>query len=276
MITVKKLASIAFGLCVAMAAPLSVKASEEIMVNGSTTVLPIMQKASEAYMAANPNVSIAIAGGGSGNGIKALIDGFTTVAMASRDIKANELERAKAKKVFPERFAVGLDALVPIVHPKNDVDSLSLTQLKDIYAGRITNWKDVGGKDAEIVVISRDTSSGTYETWEDLVMKKEKVKPAALLQASSGAAVQAVSKNQNAIGYIGIGYMNPLIKGLTIDGLQATAESAMKREWPLARELYIFTNGKPTGAVEAFITFLLDPKKGQKAVLDVGFVPINQ
>lgn len=262
-------------LCAAMLAVGSLaRAAEMITVNGSTTVLPIMQSVSEAYMAANPNVEIALSGGGSGNGIKALIEGQTMIAMSSRDINAGEVDQAKAKGVNPVRIAVAVDALMPVVHPGNKVSALSLGQLKDIYLGKITNWKELGGADANIVVISRDTSSGTYETWSEMVMKKEKVAPSSLLQASNGAVVQAVSKNKNAIGYIGIGYMNDTLKALTLDGKTATPDTALSREWPLSRELYVFTNGAPQGAVKTFIAYLLDPAQGQKAVREVGFVPL--
>ena len=252
------------------------KAAEEMVINGSTTVLPIIQKVTENYTASHPGVDIALSGGGSGNGIKALIDGLATIAMSSRDIKSSEVEQAAAKGVKPVRVAVAVDALVPVVHPKNPVQALSLAQLKDIYAGRVTNWKELGGNDTKIVVISRDTSSGTYETWEEMVMKKEKVMPAALLQASNGAVVQAVSKNPNAIGYVGIGYMDPSIKGLQIGDLKATPENALNKSWPLARELYLFTNGEAKGAAGEFIAYLLDPAKGQKAVLEAGFVPLQK
>lgn len=260
----------------ALACVLPAQAKEELVINGSTTVLPIVQIVSESYMAANPNVDIALSGGGSGNGMKALIDGLTTIAMSSRDIKSSEKDLAAKKGVDPVRTAVAVDALVPVVNPENKVKSLSLEQLKDIYTGKITNWKEVGGADGKIVVISRDTSSGTYETWESLVMKGAKVMPQALLQASNGAVVQAVAKNRNAIGYIGIGYMNDTLKGLNIGELVATPENALSRKWPLARELYLFTNGQPQGTAGAFIKYMLDPEKGQKAVLKAGFVPLSK
>lgn len=225
--------------------PAQAKAADEIVVNGSTTVLPIMQKVSEAYMAANPNVQIALSGGGSGNGIKALLDGLANIAMSSRDIKGSEKELAAKKGINPVRTAVAVDALVPVVNPKNPINELSLDQLKDIYTGKITNWKELGGADANIVVVSRDTSSGTYETWEEMVMKKAKVMPKALLQASNGAVEQVVAKNPNAIGYVGLGYLAPSIKGLHIGKVAASAETALSKEWPLSRELYVFTNGEP-------------------------------
>lgn len=251
-------------------------AATDVIINGSTTVLPVMQKAGEAFMAVNPGVHLVISGGGSGNGIKALNDGLCQVAMSSRDMKANEKELAASKGVRPVRFAVAVDALVPVTHPSNLANGLSREQLRDIFTGKITNWKEVGGQDAKIVVVSRDTSSGTYETWEEMVMQKQKVTPAALLQASNGAVVQVVSKNKNAIGYIGFGYRDKSTKSLNVDGKEATPQTALARAWPIARELYIFTNGEPTGAVKDLIAFLLDPQKGQKAVLEVGFIPLEK
>ncbi|MDR1660407.1 MAG: phosphate ABC transporter substrate-binding protein, partial [Desulfovibrio sp.] len=194
-------------------------AAEEIVINGSTTVLPVMQKAGEAFMAANPNIALAISGGGSGNGIKALNEGLCHIAMSSRDIKSSEVTQGKANKVNPVRTAVAVDALVPVVHPENPVKALSTAQLRDIYAGKIANWKEVGGKDGKIVLISRDTSSGTFETWETMIMKGEKISPAALLQASNGTVVQSVAQNRRAIGYIGFGYLNDSIKKLDVDGI---------------------------------------------------------
>lgn len=249
-------------------------AKEEIVINGSTTVLPVMQKVAESYMAINNDVDLVVSGGGSGNGIKALTDGLCTIAMSSRDMKDNERELAQKKGVNPVRIPVAVDALVPVVHPSNPVQSLTLEQLRAIYMGEVTNWKDLGGADKAIAVISRDTSSGTYETWEELVMKKAKVAPSALLQASNGAVTQVVSKNPNAIGYIGFGYLDKSVKGLNVGNVQATAEAALKREWPLARELYLFTNGQPAGNTKKLIDYFLHPQKGQKAVAEVGFIPL--
>lgn len=262
-------------LALSLAVP-AFAAKDEIVINGSTTVLPVMQKVSEDFMAAHPNVDISLSGGGSGNGIKALNDGLCQVAMSSRDMKSNENELAKSKGVDPVRTAVAVDALVPVVHPSNPAANLSADQLRDIYIGTITNWKELGGADAKIVIISRDTSSGTYETWEEMIMKKQKVSPAALLQASNGAVVQAVSKNKNAIGYVGFGYLDKSVKALKVNGLEATPATALSREWPIARELYIFTNGQPQGAVKQLVEYILDPMKGQKAVLEVGFIPLEK
>ena len=259
-----------------VAAAPAAAAQQEVIISGSTTVLPVMQKAGEAFMAANPDINLAISGGGSGNGIKALNEGLCDIAMSSRDIKDSEVEQGKAKGVTPVRTSVAVDALVPVVHPENPIKELSSDQLRAIYAGKVSNWKELGGKDENIVVVSRDTSSGTFETWIELIMKSEKVAPTALLQASNGAVVQAVAKNRRAIGYIGFGYLNSSLKKLDVNGVEATAATALSKQWPIARELYIFTNGEPSGAGKKLVDFLVDPQKGQKAVAEVGFIPLQK
>ena len=146
-------------------------AAQQVVINGSTTVLPVVQKAGEAFMASHPDVELSISGGGSGNGIKALIEKQCDIAMSSRDIKEKEVEAAKKNGVTPNRVVVAIDAIVPVVNPANPVAALTTAQLRDIYAGKITNWKELGGQDSKIVVISRDTSSGTFECWQELIMQ---------------------------------------------------------------------------------------------------------
>ena len=185
-----------------------------LVIKGSTTVLPIAQKMAEAFMKKNPDTTISISGGGSGNGIKALIDGSTNIADSSRFIKEKEVKLAVEKGIYPVPFAVAYDCIVPVVHPDNSLEDVSLDQLKAVYKGEIKNWKDLGGADKKITVVSRDTSSGTYEVWKKIVMKEERVFPGALVQASNGAVAQAVAKNEYAIGYVGIGYLNKELKAL--------------------------------------------------------------
>lgn len=245
-----------------------------IVIKGSTTVLPVAQKTLEAYMKANPGVNISLSGGGSGDGIKALVDKMTDIANSSREIKEKEVELAKAKGVNPVATIVAIDAIVPIVHPRNKVSNLTIDQLSQIYQGKITNWKEVGGDDLQIVLISRDSSSGTFEAWGEMVLHKAKVTPKAQLQASNGAIVQAISKNRYAIGYIGLGYVNKSVKPLTVNGIQASLKTALSKEYPVARPLYMYTNGKPAGDVAKYINFVLSPA-GQKLIADVGYVPIT-
>ena len=249
-------------------------AVENLAVNGSTTVLPVGQATAEAYMKKNPSVNIAISGGGSGNGIKALIDKTTQIAMSSREMKKEEIELAKSRGVNPVEHKVAIDALTPVVHPSNPVANLTIEQLSLIYQGKIRNWKEVGGKDLQIVVVSRDTSSGTYESWQEKILHKEKVSPRAQLQASSGAVVQAVSKNRYAVGYIGIGYLNKSVKALTVNGVVANDVNALKGSYPIARPLYYYTNGQPKGVVAEYVKFVTGPE-GQKIVKKEGFVPIK-
>lgn len=245
-----------------------------IRVDGSTTVLPIAQKVSEAYMKEYPEVTISVSGGGSGNGIKGIIDGTVDIGDSSRFIKEEEVKLAVEKGGYPVPFAIGYDCIVPVVHPSNTVSNLTLDQLKAIYKGEITNWKDLGGPDLKIVVISRDTSSGTYEVWEEKIMKKEKVSPAAMLQASNGAIVQAVSTNKFAVGYIGLGYVNKTVKPVTVNGTAGTEETTLNGTYPISRPLFMFTRGWPTGDTLNFINYVLLPQKGQKLVKEAGFVPL--
>ena len=264
-------------ICVAaaLATVINVGVAGDLVINGSTTVLPIVQKAAETFSKENPAITISLSGGGSGNGMKALVDGLATIAMSSRDIKESETKLAQTKGVVPVRTAVAVDAIVPVVSNANPVKNISMANLKAVYEGKIKNWKELGGADAPIVVVSRDSSSGTFETWESLVMKKARVTPRALLQTSNGTVVQTVAKNKNAIGYIGIGYVDGQTKPLTVDGKAASAQAAKDKTWPLSRELYFFTNGTPAGDAKVFVDWMIDPAKGQKAVKETGFVPLS-
>jgi len=248
-------------------------AAENVVIKGSTTVLPVAQAALEAYMKAHPGVNISLSGGGSGEGIKGLIDRTADIATSSREIKPKEVELAKSKGVAPVAHTVAIDALTPIVHPRNSVNNLTIDQLSQIYQGKIKNWKEVGGDNLQIVIVSRDSSSGTFESWGQLVLNNAKVSPRAQLQASSGSVVQAVSKNRYAIGYVGIGYLNQSVKALTVNGIAASAKTALSKEYPIARPLYMYTDGQPIGVVAGFIKFVLSPA-GQKLVAREGFVPV--
>jgi phosphate transport system substrate-binding protein len=247
--------------------------AESIVIKGSTTVLPIAQAALEAYMKATPGAKISLSGGGSGEGIKALIDQSTDIATSSREIKESEIALAKSKGVSPTAAVVAIDAILPIVNPKNRIKDLTIDQLSQIYQGKIVNWKEVGGEDLQIVVISRDSSSGTFESWSELVLNKAKVTQRAQLQASNGAIVQAVSKNRYALGYIGLGYLDKSVKAVTVNGVQASAKTAIAKTYPISRPLYMYTNGEPKGETAKFIAFVLGPE-GQKIVAREGFVPV--
>jgi len=250
-------------------------AGSSIVIKGSTTVLPVAQGTLEAFMKKNPGVQMSLSGGGSGEGAKALIDKTAHIANMSREMKKEEIELAKTKGVNPVANVVANDAIVPVVHPKNKVKNLSIDQLSQIYQGKITNWKEVGGEDLKIVVISRDSSSGTFESWDHFVMKKSKVAPQAQMLASNGAIVTAVAKNRYAISYLGIGYVNKSVKPLQVNGITASIATALSREYPLSRELYMYTDGDATGDVAKYIDFVKSPA-GQKIVVKEGFVPLTE
>jgi phosphate transport system substrate-binding protein len=245
-----------------------------LVLKGSTTVLPIVQKVAEAFMKEHPDVRISIAGGGSGNGVKALIDGTCDAAMSSRFIKKQEVDLAVGRGVYPVPFSIAYDCILPVVHPSNTVTNLTVEQMRNIYKGTIRNWKEVGGPDREIVVVSRDTSSGTYEVWEELVLGGDKVYPGALLQASNGAVVQTIAKNKNAIGYIGIGYVNPEVKSLSVNDIVGSEESTLAGTYPISRPLFMFTPGWPKAEAQRFLNYLMHPQKGQPLVRESGFVPL--
>ncbi len=246
-----------------------------IAINGSTTVLPIAQKVAEAFMKEHPDVKISVSGGGSGNGIKALIDGTTDIADASRAMKDEEVEMAKGKGTKPVEFVVAYDCIVPVVHPDNPLKNITVDQLKAIYMGKVKNWEEIGGSDKPVVVISRDTSSGTYEVWEEKVMKKERVYPGALLTASSGAIIQTVSKNSNAIGYVGHGYVDKSVKSLSVNGIMGSKETTLNKTYPISRPLFMYTRIQPAGDIKTFMDYVLNKDKGQKLVEISGFVPLN-
>lgn len=258
-------------ICLAIAA--TAFSAETIVVKGSTTVLPVAQATAEAYMAGHPGIDVSISGGGSGNGIKALVDKSTDIATSSRFIKDKEIKLAVEKGIFPVPHRVAIDAIVPIVHPKNPVTNLTIEQLSLMYQGKIRNWNEVGGDKLQIVVVSRDTSSGTYEVWEEKVLHGARVTPRAQLQASNGAIVQTISRNKYAIGYIGFGYLNKNVKTLKVDGIEASVENALSGAYSVARPLFMFTNGWPTGPTADFINFIVS-KKGQEVVTKEGFIPL--
>lgn len=266
----KKLIIALTALCI-LAAP---ALAGQLTIKGSTTVLPIAQEVVESYMKEFPSVTISLSGSGSGDGIKAIIDGTTDIANSSRFIKESEVQKALQKNAYPVPFAVAYDCIVPVVNPDNHVGNLTLDQLKDIYMGKIRNWKELGGKDKKIVVVSRDTSSGTFEVWEAKVMKKQRVTPAAQMLASNGAVAQAVASNPYALGYVGLGYLDKSLKPLSVNGIVGSEQTTLAGTYPISRPLFMFTRGWPEGVTLDFINYVLNPEKGQKLVKKAGFVPL--
>jgi len=250
-----------------------VVAGDTLTIQGSSTVLPIAQRAAEVYMQ-NNNVNITVRGGGSGNGIAALIDGVVDIADASRFIKDKEVNAAVANNIYPVPHRVAMDGIAVVINPANSVKSLSIEQIKDIYTGKYTNWKELGGNNMEIVVISRDSSSGTFEVFEELVLGGEKVSPTALLQASNGAVAGVVAETKGAIAYVGLGYLSVGLKAVTVNGILPSNATVANGQYPIARPLFMFTNSWPVGLTANFIDFILS-NEGQKIVEEMGFVPLH-
>lgn len=252
-------------------------ATDKVTMKGSTTVLPIAQLISEALA---PGLVVSVQGGGSGVGITSIIDGTTDIANSSRHVKLEEFQKAVTNGVMPYIFEIAIDALVIVVHPSNPIAQLSYEDLRRIYLGEVRNWKELGGKDMVIVVVSRDSSSGTYGTFKELVLENREVTAGALFQSSNGAVATTVASTPGAIGYVGLGYLQPGLKALplamTAAGpfVTASVETALSLEYPLARPLFMITNGYPQGAVAQVIRFALSDE-GQKLVLEAGYAPIR-
>lgn len=246
----------------------------DIVVEGSTTVLPIAQRVAEEYMNANNNIEISVRGGGSGVGINSLISGKCDIADASRAMKDDELKKASSKKVAPKAYVIAMDGIAVIVNKENKVRALTKKNIKDIYTGKISNWKEVGGNDQKIVVISRDSASGTFESFNELALNKAKVRQDALMQASNQSIVTTVSKTPGAVGYVGLGYVSSAVEAVVIDGITASAKTVLTGKYPYSRPLFMYTNGPAKGESKDFIDFLLS-KDGQQIVEEEGFVPIN-
>ncbi|WP_272701504.1 PstS family phosphate ABC transporter substrate-binding protein [Desulfovibrio sp. Fe33] len=246
----------------------------EIRVKGSTTVDPAMKKLVAAYQTANPGVNFSISATGSGDGAKAIINKTADIGMMSRDMKTAEIEKCKANGIEPVKFVIALDCLVPIVHPSNPVSMITTAQLKDMYQDKIRNWKDVGGNDGMIALFSRETNSGTYEVWHEKVMEKKDEFDMVSRMPSNAAMSAKIAGNKKGIGYVGLGFLNPKVKALTVNGVVPSVETGKDGSYPLSRTLNLYTGGQPSGEAAKFIDFIMSPA-GQKIVAEVGFVPVK-
>ncbi|MCB0036231.1 MAG: PstS family phosphate ABC transporter substrate-binding protein [Anaerolineales bacterium] len=258
-----------------------------IQNKGSDTLVNIALAWAERYREIRPDVSIAVTGGGSGTGIASLINGTVDIANASRAMKDSEIEEAQANGINPVEHTVAIDALAVIVHPDNPVEKLTIKQLSDIFTGRITNWKEVGGHDAAIVILSRETNSGTHVYFLEEVVRQgdgdntDIFAPQTLLMPSSVGITSELGRNVNAIGYDGLGYVTEHEKVLAVavdeesPYILPTVETASTGTYPLARDLYMYTAGEPTGEIAIYLEWLMGAE-GQEIVRQLGFVPLNE
>ncbi|MBR4987382.1 MAG: phosphate ABC transporter substrate-binding protein [Methanocorpusculum sp.] len=246
---------------------ISTEDTETISIAGSTTVLPVAQAVAEEYMAQNANADIQVSGGGSGVGATSAIEGTADIGMLSRDLKASEKEGNNLRE-----FVVGKDGIALVGHPSNSVSDLTLEQVKAIYQGKITNWKEVGGTDAEIVLIGRDSSSGTREFFTEFVLDKEDAAKKMQELNSNGAVAQAVSITPGAIGYVSLEYVDDSLKAFSIEGVEPTVENVISGAYEINRPLLMITNGEPEGLAADYLEFILSAE-GQMILKDNGFIP---
>lgn len=246
---------------------ISTEDTETISIAGSTTVLPVAQAAAEEYMNQHSNADIQVSGGGSGVGATSVIGGTADIGMLSRDLKASEKEGNTLKE-----FVVGKDGIALVGHPSNTVSDLILEQVKAIYQGTITNWNEVGGADSEIVLIGRDSSSGTREFFTEFVLDKEDAAKEMQELNSNGAVAQAVSITPGAIGYVSLEYVDDSLKAFSIGGVAPTVDNVISGIYEINRPLLMVTNGEPEGLAADYLAFILS-EEGQQILKDSGFIP---
>lgn len=251
---------------------------------GSDTLVNLALAWAEAYMAEHPDARISVTGGGTGTGIAAMINGQVDLANASRAMKEEELEEARANGIEPLEHAVAGDAIAVVVHPSNPVDNLTLQQISDIYTGKFTNWQQVGGENRPIVLLSRESNSGTYVYFlEEVIRMGEKsdllFSPDTLLMPSSEGISAEVRQNPNAIGYDGLGYVTHDQKMVGVARAAGdpfvlpSVATVNDGTYPIARELFMYTAGEPQGSIKAYLDYILG--EGQSIVPTLGFVPLQ-
>ncbi|NTU58788.1 MAG: PstS family phosphate ABC transporter substrate-binding protein [Chlorobiaceae bacterium] len=246
-------------------------AANKIVMDGSTTVGPIA-KSFASYFTKKTGIEVTVSESGSGNGAKSLINKTCDIANMSRPMKDNELAAAKASGVTPVANIIALDGIAVIVHPSNQVKGLTKEQLAGVYTGKYTNWSQVGGRNVPIVVIQRESNSGTQETFHEMVVGKEnKIITQAETQASNGAVKSRVSTTPNAIAFVGHGFVDKSVKPVAIDGIASTVKTIKAGTYPISRPLFMYTNGKPTGSVKQMID-LPKTKEGKSIISELGFV----
>lgn len=246
-------------------------------VKGSDTCLPLSQKEAEAY--AKKGGKVSVTGGGSGVGIAALVNNTCDIAQSSRKMKFSEKKKMQASGRLAKEVVIAYDAIAVVVNNNNKVSKLTRQQLEGIFTGKITNWKQVGGDDLNIVVYSRESSSGTYEFFKEHVMKNKNFKPSVLSMPATNAIIQSVKQTKGAIGYVGLAYVNSSVKALHVsyDNKNFVAPSvanAKNKTYPIVRPLLYYYAANNEKKVKPFISFILSAE-GQKIVSQMGYVPLH-
>lgn len=271
-----KMTKVLLAMVCALVFGVASNADEKMVVEGSSTVGPIAKAFAEYLMEKDKSLNITVNESGSGNGAQALIDGQCQVADMSRFMKDKEFKAAVANGAMPTASAIAMDGIAIVVNPVNSIKNLSVEEIRKIFMGEITNWKELNGPDMPIIIISRDSSSGTYETFENLVMKKEKINSSAEYVGSNGQMRARVQSTKGAIGYVGLGFVDKTVKAVTVNNIPATKKTIATGVYPIARALFMFTNGypKPGSNIHKFITLYLTDD-GQSIIERIGFIPVT-
>ncbi len=239
-------------------------------IAGGTAHIPVMKEAARRIMAANPDIRITVAGGGSGVGVQKAGEGLVQIGNTGRALKETEIQ-----KYGLVSFPFAIDGVAVAGNPGNPVSGLSKAQLKDIFAGKITNWKDVGGADAAISLYVREDGSGTRETFEERALNKGSSAAGANVVNSNGAMKTAIAQDPNAVGYVGIGHLDKSIRGLSVDGMAPSQENAANGSYTVTRLLYMNTKGEPQGLTRAFVDYIYSPD-GKEIVAGAGYIPYEK
>lgn len=258
------------------------KSSENkiVQLKGSDTILSLSQTVAEEYMKQHPQARISVTGGGSGTGIASKINKTIDIAMASREMKDSEYEKAEKNGTIIKEVTIAYDAITIVVNKKNGISNLTMEQLRDIYLGKTRNWKELGGEDKEIVVISRDSSSGTHMYFKEHVLRKGKSKGKeefgnkVLFLPSNESIKQQITTGEGTIAYLGLGYLDDTVKPLKIEGIDANVATVKDKSYPISRGVYWYTDKNIEGTAKKLVDFMMS-KEGQKIVEAEGFVPIN-
>jgi len=266
---------------------LAASGKNSLQIKGSDTMVNLVQAWAEKFMEKNPQEFIAVTGGGSGTGLSSLISGTCDIAMSSRTVKEKEVALAKQKGINPYEIKVALDGLAVVVSPKNPVSKLTVDELARVFTGKIMNWKEVGGANAKIVILSREVNSGTHVYFKEHVLRKgdpnskEEFSPSALMLPSSQAIADEIAQNPAAIGYYGMGYISPKQKPVSVamdkksEYVAPTVQNVINGKYPISRPLFLYTNSVPQGLVKKFVDFALS-QEGQDLVLKTDFVPLKK
>jgi phosphate transport system substrate-binding protein len=289
--TDRKARNISVGLLIAMVLLVAVQIlgcskqgdKRYITIKGSDTMVHLVSSWAEAFMKKQPDIEVSVTGGGSGTGIAALINGTTDICAASRQIKEKERRQAEQRGISPKEIAVARDGIAVVVNSSNPVNELSMEQLAKMFTGAYTRWNQIGGPDEEIIVLSRESSSGTYVFFQEHVLKKQDYTQHAKLMPATSAIIQSVSTDKWATGYVGLGYALAAKDKIKIIAVKANENSAAvlpseqtvkSGQYSIARSLYLYTNGQAAGTVKNFIDFCLSDQ-GQKIVRETGYVSVR-